>query len=241
MDEYAPDDWNYERDGRPDIIFWIHNGESAEQIAKTLGAREMPDLSHLPLMDYEEAAKYRDGLLANRNETLTSSAITSFDTGDVFSKSGTVSSIKEENTSGGGGALLNARNNDPGTIGDDSENLGIVNKTVSDTLNGMKRFGRSFYRKVVSGTQETERAAKAFPAWLPLFCRYRDFFAASFLFPEKEKKKVESRKRKEEEKKRTPQKTAPKASILWQTRVGTQHVVDRGSTHSDTPGNSVFP
>lgn len=89
MDEYAPDDWNYERDGRPDIIFWIHNGESAEQIAKTLGTREMPDLSHLPLMDYEEAAKYRDGLLANRNETLTSSAITTFDTGDVSSKSGT--------------------------------------------------------------------------------------------------------------------------------------------------------
>ena len=45
VDEYAPDDWNYERDGRPDIIFWIHNGESVEQIAKTLGTREMPGLA----------------------------------------------------------------------------------------------------------------------------------------------------------------------------------------------------
>ena len=45
MDEYAPDDWNYERDGRPDIIFWIHNGESAEQIAATLGTRELPGLA----------------------------------------------------------------------------------------------------------------------------------------------------------------------------------------------------
>ena len=160
VDEYAPDDWNYERDGRPDIIFWIHNGESVEQIAKTLGTREMPDLSQLPLMDYEEAAKYRDSLLANRNETLTSSAITSFDTGDVSSKSGTVASMAEENTSGGGDALLNAQNNGLDTLVDDSENLGIVNKSVSETLSGMKRFGRSFYRKVVSGTQETERAAK---------------------------------------------------------------------------------
>ena len=193
MDEYAPDDWNYERDGRPDIIFWIHNGESVEQIAKTLGTREMPDLSHLPLMDYEEAAKYRDGLLANRNETLTSSAITTFDTGDVSSKSGTVASMAEENTSGGGDALLNAQNNGLDTLGDDSENLGIVNKTVSDTLNGMKRFGRSFYRKVVSGTQETERAAKAFPAKLPLLHWYVDFFFCFFSFSRKRK---EARRRK---------------------------------------------
>lgn len=27
---FAPADWNYERDGMPDIIFWIHNGDSAE-------------------------------------------------------------------------------------------------------------------------------------------------------------------------------------------------------------------
>ncbi len=55
----------------------------------------------------------------------------------------------------------------------------------------MKRFGRSFYRKVVSGTQETERAAKAFPAKLPLSRWYVDFFFCFFSF---------SRKRKEERK-----------------------------------------
>lgn len=66
VDEYAPDDWNYERDGRPDIIFWMHNGESVDQIAATLGTRELPDLTALPLMEYNEAAAYRDSLIAQQ-------------------------------------------------------------------------------------------------------------------------------------------------------------------------------
>lgn len=66
VDEYAPDDWNYARDGRPDIIFWMHNGESVDQIAATLGTRELPDLTALPLMEYDEAAAYRDSLIAQQ-------------------------------------------------------------------------------------------------------------------------------------------------------------------------------
>lgn len=30
--KFAPDDWNYERDGEPDVVFWIHNGDSAEDV-----------------------------------------------------------------------------------------------------------------------------------------------------------------------------------------------------------------
>lgn len=73
VDEYAPSDWNYERDGRPDIIFWMHNGNDVETVARNIGTQEMPDLKALPLMEYDEAAAYRDGLItknASANSTL---------------------------------------------------------------------------------------------------------------------------------------------------------------------------
>ena len=73
VDEYAPSDWNYERDGRPDIIFWMHNGNDVETVARNIGTQEMPDLNALPLMEYDEAAAYRDGLItknASANSTL---------------------------------------------------------------------------------------------------------------------------------------------------------------------------
>lgn len=66
VDEYAPSDWNYERDGRPDIIFWAHNGDNADLTARNIGAQEMPDLTALPLMEYDEAAKYRDSLIPSK-------------------------------------------------------------------------------------------------------------------------------------------------------------------------------
>lgn len=65
VDEYAPPDWNYERDGRPDIIFWAHNGDNAVT-ARNIGTQEMPDLTALPLMEYDEAAKYRDSLIPSK-------------------------------------------------------------------------------------------------------------------------------------------------------------------------------
>ena len=66
VDEYAPSDWNYERDGRPDIIFWVHNGDNADLTARNIGTQEMPDLTALPLMEYDEAAKYRDSLIPSK-------------------------------------------------------------------------------------------------------------------------------------------------------------------------------
>ena len=35
--EFAPTDWNYARDGQPDIIFWVHNGEDAQTVARRIG------------------------------------------------------------------------------------------------------------------------------------------------------------------------------------------------------------
>lgn len=66
VDEYAPSDWNYKRDGRPDIIFWAHNGDNADITARNIGTQEMPDLTALPLMEYDEAAKYRDSLIPSK-------------------------------------------------------------------------------------------------------------------------------------------------------------------------------
>ena len=66
-DDYAPDGWNYERDGRPDILFWVHNGDSADAILDKMGSYEMPDVDSLPLFEgddaYDKAAAYRDGLV----------------------------------------------------------------------------------------------------------------------------------------------------------------------------------
>ena len=63
-DDYAPDDWNYERDGRPDILFWVHNGDSADTILDKMGKYKMPDVDSLPLFEgddaYDKAAAYRD-------------------------------------------------------------------------------------------------------------------------------------------------------------------------------------
>ncbi len=68
-DEFAPDGWNYEQDGRPDIVFWMHNGESASEVAKKIGSYEQVDVESLPLFDsYDEAAAYRDKLLESRKK-----------------------------------------------------------------------------------------------------------------------------------------------------------------------------
>lgn len=66
-DDYAPDGWNFERDGRPDILFWVHNGDSVDTILDKMGTYEMPDVESLPLFEgenaYDEARDYRDGLV----------------------------------------------------------------------------------------------------------------------------------------------------------------------------------
>ena len=76
--KFAPDDWNYERDGEPDIIFWMHNGDSAENVANKIGDYgEIPDLTKLPLMEYEKAAEYRDGVIKKRQHGNTKYSIPS--------------------------------------------------------------------------------------------------------------------------------------------------------------------
>jgi hypothetical protein len=67
--EFAPKNWNYERDGEPDIIFWMLPNEPASVLASKIGTYPEPSIKDLPLFDsYDEAAAYRDSLLQERIE-----------------------------------------------------------------------------------------------------------------------------------------------------------------------------
>lgn len=64
---HAPVDWNYKRDEVQDVILWMHNGESAAEVARKIGSYEAVDTSTLPVFDsYDEAAAYRDRMLNER-------------------------------------------------------------------------------------------------------------------------------------------------------------------------------
>lgn len=60
---FAPADWNYERDGEPDIVFWIHNGDSAQDVVLNFGRYQVPWDYITDFETYDEAAAYRDNLI----------------------------------------------------------------------------------------------------------------------------------------------------------------------------------
>ena len=146
VDEYAPSDWNYERDGRPDIIFWMHNGNDVETVARNIGTQEMPDLKALPLMEYDEAAAYRDGLI-----TKNASANPTFK--DLGANTPTP-------------AVQNAPQsiNDltPDTPIDQAD--AIIEHAIApafrDNLTAMNRAKRWIYKNFVSGQESLERFSK---------------------------------------------------------------------------------
>lgn len=60
-DEYAPTDWNFERDGRPDVVFMAHPKEPMSEILRKRDQKLYPpiteDLKNAPYVaDYDEAA-----------------------------------------------------------------------------------------------------------------------------------------------------------------------------------------
>lgn len=65
---FAPDDWNYERDGEPDIVFWIHNGDSAEDVVLNFGRYDVPWDAVQEFNTYEEAGEYRDEIIKSIDE-----------------------------------------------------------------------------------------------------------------------------------------------------------------------------
>ncbi|MBQ3485698.1 MAG: hypothetical protein IJA77_09420 [Clostridia bacterium] len=61
--KFAPDDWNYERDGEPDIVFWIHNGDSADDVVVNFGRYQVPWDAVQEFDTYEQAEEYRDQVI----------------------------------------------------------------------------------------------------------------------------------------------------------------------------------
>lgn len=62
-EKFAPHDWDYERDGTPDIVFWIHNGDSAEDVVVNFGKYQVYWDLVTEFSTYDEAEEYRDGLV----------------------------------------------------------------------------------------------------------------------------------------------------------------------------------
>ena len=61
--KFAPDDWNYERDGTPDVVFWIHNGDSAADVVINFGRYVVPWDAVQEFATYEEAETHRDDII----------------------------------------------------------------------------------------------------------------------------------------------------------------------------------
>lgn len=61
--EYAPDGWNYEAWGEPDVVLWVHNGDTVEQIVERTEHYHVPtreEIHALPKFeDYDEAKAYQ--------------------------------------------------------------------------------------------------------------------------------------------------------------------------------------
>ena len=60
---YAQADWDYNKYGQPDILFWVHNGLSASEVVEELGNLGADESLIKEFNTYDEAMKYRDEIL----------------------------------------------------------------------------------------------------------------------------------------------------------------------------------
>lgn len=61
--EFAPPDWNYERDGHPDIVFWAHNGDTSTEVLDNYGGYNYRVQDAPIFEDYDSAAAHRDSVI----------------------------------------------------------------------------------------------------------------------------------------------------------------------------------
>lgn len=57
---FAPEDWNFERDGTPDIVFWLHNGDNASDVLLNFGGYDVNWDNVKKFSTYDEAKNFRD-------------------------------------------------------------------------------------------------------------------------------------------------------------------------------------
>jgi len=65
-DEFAPENWNFERDGRPEIVFFRHNGDTVQEIMRKIKEKSYTtyDVDSIPVMeDYDSGERYRDEMM----------------------------------------------------------------------------------------------------------------------------------------------------------------------------------
>lgn len=69
--EYAPNTWNYNKFGEPDIIFFMHNGENINEIIQNNAMYPSFQTYNTPyLTDYYECKLMRDAVIRNRKSDL---------------------------------------------------------------------------------------------------------------------------------------------------------------------------
>lgn len=66
---FAPKDWNYERDGMPNIVFWLHNGDDVNNVLLNFGGYDVDWDNVKKFSTYEDAKEYRDSKEALNNKT----------------------------------------------------------------------------------------------------------------------------------------------------------------------------
>lgn len=64
-EKFAPEDWNYSRDGEPNIVFWIHNGDAPEDVILNFGNYDVDWDNVHTFKTYDEAEKFRDNMINN--------------------------------------------------------------------------------------------------------------------------------------------------------------------------------
>lgn len=70
--EYAPEGWDFDKFGMPDIYVMKHNGQSTDLVVSNLESGNIKtyteaEIENLPYMEYDEAMSYRDSLIAANN------------------------------------------------------------------------------------------------------------------------------------------------------------------------------
>ncbi len=60
---FAPKDWNFERDGTPDIVFWLHNGDGIGDVLLNFGGYDVDWTKIKKFSTYDDARIYRDSKL----------------------------------------------------------------------------------------------------------------------------------------------------------------------------------
>ena len=58
---FAPNDWNYERDVTPDVVFWLHNGNTVGDVLLNFGGYDI---------DWDSLKKFLHTVMQENTETL---------------------------------------------------------------------------------------------------------------------------------------------------------------------------